>query len=148
MSIALHVFNRHVFTTSIAVELTALCPSFAWALQSSNRIRMKENTTGLISKVFREVCFSQSMTTLAVFDCGHTSITIGTPHPHEVTVLREKGVDVTSNNKHVDKHCCCLGTWFGELRLDPLRRWTVLELVHMFEGSTCLCLKPMKSPGS
>ena len=28
-------------------------------------------------------------------------------------------------------------------------RWTVLELVHMVEGSTCLCLKPMwTNPGS
>ena len=28
--------------------------------------------------------------------------TMGTPHPHAATVLREKGVDVTSHNKRPD----------------------------------------------
>ena len=43
---------------------------------------MLEETTGQISKASREVCFSQSITTLC--DCGHAPITIGTAHPHAV----------------------------------------------------------------
>ena len=39
--------------------------------------------------------------------------TMGTPHPHAVTVLREKGVDVTSHNKRPDtvSTCLCLLLW-------------------------------------
>ena len=65
VSIALHVFNRHVFQQTLRSNSwrCAQDDRFAWALQCSNRIRMSEDTTCQISKVFREVCSSQSMTT-------------------------------------------------------------------------------------
>ena len=38
-----------------------------------------------------------------------------TPHPHAVTVLREKGVDVTSHNKRPDTVVVVVGSvWYGQ----------------------------------
>ena len=52
--------------------------------------------------------------------------TMGTPHPHAVTVLREKGVDVTSHNKRPDTVVVVGGqrgmasSWIQEWILDML----------------------------
>ena len=107
LSIALHVLNRHVFLQRYCRTLGVVPNMLVSPGRSSFRVAFASKKIQVARSQKFNVCSSESMTTLTVCDCGHTSITIGTPHPHAVTVLREKGVDVTSHNKHMRDHCCC-----------------------------------------